>query len=97
MPRKRSAPQLKGRTMKQRGTLTPGALILIPVLLLAGCGISGPADVSGLRGIVGTELAGVRGATQADQRRIDRTVVGLCAAAVWTRSEFVKHGERGHD
>lgn len=63
------------------------------VLLLAGCGTSGPADVSGLRGIVGSELAGARGATQADQRKIDRTVVGLCAASVWTRAECAKHGE----
>lgn len=83
--------------MKQRGALTPGALILIPVLLLAGCGTSAPADVSGIRGIVGTELAGVRGATQADQRRIDRTVVGLCAASVWTHAECARHGGRGDD
>lgn len=71
--------------MKQQRALTRSALTMTSVLLLAGCGTSGPADVSGLRGIVGSELAGARGATQADQRKIDRTVVGLCAASVWTR------------
>lgn len=53
--------------------------------------------MSGLRSIVGTELAGARGATQIDQRKIDRTVVGLCAASVWTRAECARHGEGGDD
>ncbi|RVJ93023.1 hypothetical protein [Sinorhizobium meliloti] len=94
MPPRRSAIQSKGRTMKQQRALTRSALTMTSVLLLAGCGTSGPADVSGLRGIVGSELAGARGATQADQRKIDRTVVGLCAASVWTRAECAKHGGR---
>ncbi|RVG01497.1 hypothetical protein CN172_13755 [Sinorhizobium meliloti] len=97
MPPRRSAIQSKGRTMKQQRALTRSALTMTCVLLLAGCGTSGPADVSGLRGIVGSELAGARGATQADQRKIDRTVVGLCAASVWTRAECAKHGEGGDD
>ncbi|WP_085929559.1 hypothetical protein [Ensifer sp. BR816] len=69
------------------------ALTMMPALILAGCGTSAPANVSGLREVVGADLVGVRGATPADQRRIDRTVVGLCAASVWTRNECVKHGE----
>ena len=83
--------------MKQRRALTQSALTMMPALLLAGCGISGPADVSGLRNVVGTELVGARGATATEQRRIDRTVVGLCAASVWTRAECARHGERSDD
>ncbi|KSV72956.1 hypothetical protein N182_28955 [Sinorhizobium sp. GL2] len=60
---------------------------------LQGCGTSAPASVDGLRRVVGTDLIGARGATPADQRKIDRTVVGICAAAVWTRAECEKHGE----
>ncbi|WP_457662862.1 hypothetical protein [Sinorhizobium medicae] len=48
----------------------------------AACGTSAPANVAGLRRVVGTDLIGARGATPADQRKIDRTVVGICAAAV---------------
>ncbi|APG84892.1 transposase [Sinorhizobium americanum CCGM7] len=49
--------------------------------------------MSGLRAVVGTDLVGARGATAADQHRIDRSVVGLCAASVWTKSECMRHGE----
>ncbi|MEY9163162.1 hypothetical protein ABIE78_001281 [Sinorhizobium fredii] len=80
--------------MKQRIAPMRSALTMMPALLLAGCGTSGPANVSGLREVVGTDLVGARGATAADQRRIDRTVVGLCAASVWAKSECVRHGER---
>ncbi|CCE96306.1 hypothetical protein [Sinorhizobium fredii] len=80
--------------MKRRIALMRSALTMMPVLFLAGCGTSAPANVSGLRAVVRTDLAGARGATAADQRRIDRTVVGLCAASVWTKGECAKHGER---
>jgi hypothetical protein len=43
--------------------------------------------------VVGTDLIGARGATSADQRKIDRTVVGICAADVWTREECARHGD----
>ncbi|WP_245269652.1 hypothetical protein [Ensifer sp. WSM1721] len=66
---------------------------MIPALLLAGCGTSGPGSATGLRNVVGTDLIGARGATPADQRKIDRTVVGICAAAVWTQAECARHGE----
>ncbi|WP_173513103.1 hypothetical protein [Sinorhizobium psoraleae] len=83
--------------MKQRIALTRSVALMTPALILAGCGISGPADVTGLRRVIGTDLLGARGATPADQRRIDRTVVGLCAAALWTSAECGRHGERGDD
>ncbi len=78
--------------MTLRTALRKSALITIPVLLLAGCGTSGPKNVAGLRSVVGTDLVGARGATSADQRKIDRTVVGLCAAAVWSKADCVRHG-----
>ena len=62
-------------------------------LALTACGTSAPASVDGLRWVVGTDLVGARGATPADQRKIDRTVVGLCAGGVWTNAECVRHGE----
>lgn len=60
---------------------------------LQGCGTSAPASADGLRRVVGSDLIGARGATPADQRKIDRTVVGICAAAVWTKAECARHGE----
>jgi len=65
--------------------LIRSAMIATLALLLAGCGTSGPGSATALRSIVGTDLIGARGATPADQRKIDRTVVGICAAAVWTK------------
>ncbi|RVH78243.1 hypothetical protein CN203_10995 [Sinorhizobium meliloti] len=65
-------------------------MITALALLLAGCGTSGPGSATALRSIVGTDLIG---ATPADQRKIDRTVVGICAAAVWTKGECARHGE----
>ncbi|PLU17329.1 hypothetical protein BMJ31_22060, partial [Sinorhizobium medicae] len=47
----------------------------------------------GFRRVVGTDLIGGRGGTPADQRKIDRTVVGICAAAVWTKGECAGRGE----
>ncbi|WP_246251547.1 hypothetical protein [Rhizobium rhizoryzae] len=66
------------------------AAALMPVL--SACGTSHPADVSGLRRVVGTDLIGARGATAEDQRKIDRTVVGICAGGIWTRAECGRHG-----
>ncbi|OKP79629.1 hypothetical protein BTE77_05850 [Ensifer adhaerens] len=68
-------------------------LALSLTLVLTGCGTSAPASVEGLRRVVGTDLVGARGATPADQRKIDRTVVGLCAGNVWTNAECARHGE----
>ncbi|MFJ1307868.1 hypothetical protein [Agrobacterium sp. P15N1-A] len=69
------------------------ALVIVSTIALAGCGISGPGDVSGLRRVVGTDLVGARGATQEDQRKIDRTVAGLCGGDVWSRDECARHGK----
>lgn len=79
--------------MKQAVLRTMTALAL--TFALQGCGTSAPASVDGLRRVVGTDLIGARGVTPEDQRKIDRTVVGICAAAVWTRAECERHGERG--
>ena len=62
-------------------------------LALTGCGTSGPGSAGALRRIVGTDLLGARGATAEDQRKIDRTVVGICAGGIWTRAECARHGE----
>ncbi|KQU96007.1 MULTISPECIES: hypothetical protein [Ensifer] len=66
-------------------------------LVLTGCGTSQPASVDGLRRVVGTDLVSARGATPADQRMVDRTVVGLCAGGVWTNAECVRHGKARFD
>ncbi|MGK6317685.1 hypothetical protein [Neorhizobium sp. DT-125] len=57
-------------------------MITAIVLTEAVCTISVPGNVAGLRRVVRTDLIGARGATPADQRKIDRTVVGICAASV---------------
>ncbi|WP_391564555.1 hypothetical protein [Sinorhizobium meliloti] len=76
--------------MKLAALRTMSALAL--TFALQGCGTSAPASADGLRRVVGTDLIGARGATPADQRKI-RTVVGICAAAVWTNAECARHGE----
>lgn len=68
-------------------------LATVLTVALAGCGTSQPGNVAGLRRVVGADLVGARGASAEDQRKIDRTVVGLCAAHVWTRGECARHGE----
>jgi len=79
--------------MKHRTRLKMLAALMICVLMAAGCGTSAPADATGLRRVVGTDLVGARGATLADQRKINRTVVGLCAGGVWRADECRQHGE----
>ncbi|CAN7515343.1 MULTISPECIES: hypothetical protein [Brucella/Ochrobactrum group] len=68
--------------------------IMISASMLAGCGHSGPANVSGVRSVLGTDLLGARGATDADQRKIDRTIVRGCAGGVWSKDECAKHDEK---
>lgn len=68
------------------------------VLMAAGCttslpgGAPKPKLTNSARAIVGTSLIGARGATPADQEKIDDTAAGLCGAAVWTASECARHG-----
>jgi hypothetical protein len=71
----------------------PMMLALVSTLALSACGTTAPASVAGLRRVVGIDLIGARGATPADQRKIDRTIVGLCDASVWSKAECVRHGE----
>ena len=67
-------------------------------LMVAGCTTSVPGDApkpkltNSARAIVGTSLIGAKGATPADQDKIDDTAAGLCGAAVWTASECARHG-----
>ena len=68
-------------------------LTMTAVATLAGCGTSVPGNVAGLRRVVGVDLIGARGMSDEDQRKIDRTVVRLCAGGVWRREECVRHGE----
>ena len=60
---------------------------------LAGCSTTAPLSVAGLRRVVGTDLIGARGATDVDQRKIDHTVVRLCAGGVWTPDTCRRHNE----
>ncbi|MBT9373173.1 hypothetical protein [Rhizobium sp. CSW-27] len=76
-----------------RQVTLPTMLVLGSMFALTGCGTTGPAGVEGLRRVVGADLIGARGATPADQRKIDRTVVGLCAGKIWSRAECAAHGD----
>jgi hypothetical protein len=77
--------------MKPRLVLMKALLIMMPAVMLVGCGVSGPANVSGLKRVVGTDLLGARGLTDGDQHRIDRTVVRLCAGRVYSAKECALH------
>ncbi|MDR6432044.1 hypothetical protein [Brucella pseudogrignonensis] len=68
--------------------------LMMSVSMLAGCGHSGPANVSGVRSVLGSDLMGARGATDVDQRKIDRTIVRGCAGGVWSKDECAKHDEK---
>ncbi len=74
--------------------LRNGALIFAGATMLAACSTSQPAPVTvdGLRKVVGTSLIGTRGATRADQLKINETAAGLCGAGVWTKTECTRHG-----
>lgn len=61
-------------------------------LFLAGCQSVAPGSTDAVRRIAGTDLIGARGATPEDQRKIDRTIVGLCAPGIYTREECARHG-----
>ncbi|MEJ5081040.1 hypothetical protein [Ochrobactrum sp. MYb379] len=68
--------------------------LMISALTLAACGHSAPANVQGVRSVLGSDLMGARGATDADQRKIDRTIVRGCAGGVWSKDECAKHDEK---
>ena len=71
--------------------------VAVSALSMAGCGTSGQVSASKAelnrtaRAIIGTSLIGARGATPADQDKIDDTAAGLCGAKAWTQSECARH------
>ncbi|NRQ14616.1 hypothetical protein [Ensifer sesbaniae] len=73
------------------------ALIVASALSAAGCTSTGRVNASKeqlnltARAVVGTSLIGARGATPADQDKIDDTVAGICGARVWTKEECSAH------
>ncbi|RVG74082.1 hypothetical protein [Sinorhizobium meliloti] len=72
-------------------------LIVASALNAAGCISTQAVNASkdrlnqAARAVVGTSLVGARGATPADQDKIDETVAGLCGARAWTQSECARH------
>lgn len=66
--------------------------IALLCMFLAGCQTGEPGSTAAVRRIVGTDLIGARGATPEDQRKIDRTIVGICAPGIFTREECTRHG-----
>ncbi|ABS12993.1 hypothetical protein I6H96_11230 [Brucella anthropi] len=80
--------------MKPQAKLWTLLALMMSALTLAGCGHSGPANVSGVRNVLGTDLLGARGATEADQRKIDRTIVRGCAGGVWSKDECAIHDKK---
>ena len=82
-------------------TLPRLALASACVLSLAGCTTSEPVTagrsdiVRSVREIVSLDqLVGARGATNADQTKIDDTIAGGCAVGVLTPEECRLHGEK---
>ncbi|MDX0574931.1 hypothetical protein GOL45_27860 [Sinorhizobium medicae] len=75
------------------------ALALTAACALSAAGCTSTQQVSAskdrlnqaARAVVGTSLVGARGATPADQDKIDETVAGLCGARVWTKEECSAH------
>ncbi len=72
-------------------------LIVASALSAAGCISTQAVNASkdrlnqAARAVVGTSLVGARGATPADQDKIDETIAGLCGARAWTQSECARH------
>ena len=64
------------------------------ILALMGCGTTVPVDAEAVNKIVGNDLPGVKGKTPEDQRRINRTMAGLCGAKVYDRATCEYHGRQ---
>ncbi|PDT39801.1 MULTISPECIES: hypothetical protein [Sinorhizobium] len=79
--------------------MKPSALALTVACALSAAGCTSTQQVSAskdrlnqaARAVVGTSLVGARGATPADQDKIDETVAGLSGARAWTQSECAHH------
>ena len=80
-----------------RKLLVIAALSVASAMPLAGCstspGVNASKDLQTdtVRGVVGNALVGAKGATPADQDKIDDTAAGLCGAHVWTQAECARH------
>lgn len=65
--------------------------------VLVGCTGTGTvtdaSDKTNMRRIIGTDLIGARGATEADQDKINTTVVRLGRTAIYTPAELAAHGQ----
>ena len=79
---------MKKLLQKQRALLS----VTMIACGLAGCGTTEPGSVAALRRIVGTDLIGTKGVTPTDQNNINRTVIRLGAAGIYTKQELVAHG-----
>lgn len=60
-------------------------------MMLAGCGISQPQSVEGLRHVIGDSLPGAQGVTLEDQDKIDFTVARACASRLYDRAACTAH------
>lgn len=61
-------------------------------IALVSCGTAQTYDAgASLKRIAGTDLIATKGATAEDQRKIDRTIVGLCSAKVYNSAECNRH------
>ena len=60
-------------------------------LPLQACGTSGVKSVSGLRSVLGDDLAGAQGKTLSDQTKIDRNMARGCAAGVYSSAACDRH------
>jgi hypothetical protein len=80
--------------MKLSAGLLKAALLNMTIaVVLVGCGTTAGIDVAALRRVVGTDLIGTKGATDEDQDNINRTVIRLGRAKVYTRQEVAAHGQ----
>ncbi|MDX0759822.1 hypothetical protein GOD62_28230 [Sinorhizobium medicae] len=75
------------------------ALALTAACALSAAGCTSTQQVSASKdrlnqaasAVVGTSLIGARGATPADQDKIDEPSRGLCGASAWSQSECARH------
>jgi hypothetical protein len=83
-----------GRTMNVSAKrLKAALLIMTSAAALVGCGTTAQVDVAALRRVVGTDLLRTKGATDADQDNINRTVIRLGRAKIYTQQELESHGQ----
>jgi hypothetical protein len=67
------------------------AALILAMVVLSGCAASGVKSVSGLRSVLGDDLAGAEGKTLSDQTKIDRNMARGCAAGVYSSAACDRH------